>query len=933
MGEPLPIQFGRYQLVERLAVGGMAELFVATVAGEHGFAKKVVIKRLLPHLSHDPTYTQMFINEAKITARLVHPKIAATHELGRFGNELFISMEYVDGFDALAMLRECAHRREQLEQHLAVWIAREVLDALDYAHQVVVEEGRGIGIVHRDISPSNVLLSERGDVKLVDFGIARIYDPTHAHQTKSGTLKGKYGYMSPEQVVESPLDPRSDLFSVGVVLAEMLTGRRLFAAANELDVLLMVRDAKLSRLDKYGDTIDPGLDVIVRQALKKNVDERWQSAGAFRDALDEWLFMQRQRVSAKMMAELVSTLREGVLAARKRDQAQETDMLTGVMQPEIARAAQQQERRESANSSTSMAAIHRAETVPAIVHVQDDDLLDLDSSPSISVSYDAESEPHAEAKPGHETESGRDAEPNAKPDSDLIAALDDSDLQFDLIGDVPPSAAGTPTTPPAAPPPAVARTTSNATPLATSRSATGIPVIRIPEPEPLPKAPRSTTRDAGTTVARSTTKNTTVPVVVPTSTSKIPPARGSTPAPIPAIARTSTPGSMPPIPAAPRSVTPLPTGRAKQKPPTVPVVRIKSESAAPNAPAVSRTLTGENQPFLERVAAGDIALTPDGVPIDLFSPIVDVVVPDVPHSSSKFNSIEAAIESLMPHGTAETSLDFDDSAVEPDRIVPPPPSSSELDAAARTRPPTPPGLAEISAEPDEVGDFSTAPPLRVLFRLMTTRVTGLLSVSVGGIKKEIYFRDGAPEYVTSNVASELFGNYLVGKGVMSDGEMAMALAMMPHYGGKLGDTLVGLGLLKPLEVFRHLTRQVRSKIIDVCTWTRGQYAWYAGRENTREAFPLDLNTFEVIGAGAMTVPQATLDDWFERFRDARWKGARSKRIEPERFEIPRLTDLFESLDGKRTLADIIDGTSDKVERTRTLRAMFLLDSCELIKAA
>ena len=890
----------------------MAELFVATVAGEHGFAKKVVIKRLLPHLSHDPTYTQMFINEAKITARLVHPKIAATHELGRFGNELFISMEYVDGFDALAMLRECAHRREQLEQHLAVWIAREVLDALDYAHQVVVEDGRGTGIVHRDISPSNVLLSERGDVKLVDFGIARIYDPTHAHQTKSGTLKGKYGYMSPEQVVESPLDPRSDLFSVGVVLAEMLTGRRLFAAANELDVLLMVRDAKLSRLDKYGDTIDPGLDVIVRQALKKNVDERWQSAGAFRDALDEWLFMQRQRVSSKMMAELVATLKEGVLAARKRDQAQETDMLTGVMQPDIAAAAQQQERRESANSSTSMAAIHRAETVPAIVQVGDDELLDLDSSPSISVSYDAEEQPEPKATPGS------------------AAAGDESDLQFDLIGDAPPSASGTPTNAPTAAP-TVARTTSGAAPLTPTRSATGIPVIRIPEPEPLPKAPRATTRDAGTTVARSTTNNNNVPVVVPTSTSSIPPARSATPAPIPTIARTSTPGSAPAIPVAPRSVTPIPaaSGRSKQKPPTVPVVRIKSESAGP---AVPRTLTGENQAFLDRVAAGDVALTADGVPIDLFSPIVDVVVPDVPHSASKFNSVEAAIESLMPHGTAETSLDFDDSAVEPDRIVPPPPSSSELDAAARTRPPTPPGLAEIAAQPDEVGDFSTAPPLRVLFRLMTTRVTGLLSVSVGGIKKEIYFRDGAPEYVTSNVASELFGNYLVGKGVMSDGEMAMALAIMPHYGGKLGDTLVGLGLLKPLEVFRHLTRQVRSKIIDVCTWTRGQYAWYAGRENTREAFPLDLNTFEVIGAGAMTLPQATLDDWFERYRDTRYKATRGKRVEPERFEIPRLPDLFESLDGKRTLADVIDATSDKADRTRTLRAMFLLDACELIKA-
>ncbi|MEZ4366129.1 MAG: serine/threonine-protein kinase [Kofleriaceae bacterium] len=321
MGEQFPIPFGRYQLIERLAVGGMAELFVATVGGEHGFAKKVVIKRLLPHLGVDPNYTQMFIDEAKLTARLVHPKIAQTHELGRVGNELFIAMEFVDGFDVLAMLRECAHRREQLEHHIAVWIAREVLDALDFAHQATDAEGNAIGVVHRDISPSNVLLSVRGDVKLIDFGIARAHDPQRAQTTKSGTLKGKYGYMSPEQVVEQPLDPRTDLFSVGVVLAEMLTGRRLFAAANELDVLLMVRDARLTRLDKYGEGIDPGLDVVVRTALKKNLDERWQSAAAFRDALDEWLFMQRRRVSAKMVADLVAVLREGVISQRARDQA------------------------------------------------------------------------------------------------------------------------------------------------------------------------------------------------------------------------------------------------------------------------------------------------------------------------------------------------------------------------------------------------------------------------------------------------------------------------------------------------------------------------------------------------------------------------------------------------------------------------------------
>ena len=159
---------------------------------------------------------------------------------------------------------------------LAAWICHEVLDALDYAHDVNDEQtaarsASSIATSRRRTSCCRV----RGDVKLVDFGIARAIDPDRAHKSKTGTLKGKYGYMRPEQVIELPLDGRSDVFSVGVVLAELLTGRRLFAAPNELDVLLMVRDAKLGRFDKYGADIEPGLQAIVRKALKKPLDERW----------------------------------------------------------------------------------------------------------------------------------------------------------------------------------------------------------------------------------------------------------------------------------------------------------------------------------------------------------------------------------------------------------------------------------------------------------------------------------------------------------------------------------------------------------------------------------------------------------------------------------------------------------------------------------
>src|SRR5579883_3034121 len=306
MADPAPTQLGRYQLLERLAVGGMAELWKARVIGAHGFQKPVVIKKILPHLAADASFVAMFIDEANITARLDHPKIAQVLELGTIQDQLYMAMEYVDGIDVLALLRQSAGKGQPLAPLYAVHIAHEVLDALDYAHQARDEEGNRLGIVHRDISPSNVLLSRRGDVKLADFGIAHAVE--RQQKTQAGTLKGKYGYMSPEQVVGSDLDGRSDLFSVSILLAEMLMGRHLFTAPNHLDVLLMVRDVRLDRLEKYGAAIDPSLRKFLLRGLQRDPKDRWPTAGAFRHALAEWLYKQSRRVGPAELAGYVEGL-------------------------------------------------------------------------------------------------------------------------------------------------------------------------------------------------------------------------------------------------------------------------------------------------------------------------------------------------------------------------------------------------------------------------------------------------------------------------------------------------------------------------------------------------------------------------------------------------------------------------------------------------
>ncbi|MFN0250698.1 MAG: serine/threonine protein kinase [Kofleriaceae bacterium] len=757
MGD-FPIGFGRYQLVERLAVGGMAELFIATAPGEHGFQKKVVIKRLLPHLVADETYNAMFIDEAKLTARLVHPKIAQTFELGKVDSSLYIAMEYVDGIDVLALLREFASRRRRVDPELAAWIAHETLDALDYSHNLKSEDGVAMGIVHRDISPSNVLLSVRGDVKLVDFGIARAKDPDRAHKSKTGTLKGKYGYMSPEQVIEQQLDARSDVFSVGVVLAELLTGRRLFAAANELDVLLMVRDAKLQRYEKYGADIDPSLSDIVRKSLKKPVDERYQSAAQFRDAIAEWLFEHRHRMQPKYVADVVKELHAAVVERRQK--------------------------------TTTAAPVHAGEEV-LVGRAPSEDAApmiiveDGPSMPVIQMSYEPADEPRQ----------------RPVSVSDLAA--------------------------------------SAATPGVSKRADT---VAGRPQPRP---------------------------------SVQVPPMQPTVPH---APARTAA-GS------APRHA-----------------IEITLDLEPPGTVEV---------PIADTISAAVEAITlPDdgGIDIDLSD--------DAP--SRLEDSQMRAFDDLTEDPAVQSRGNI--------RLPPP----EEL---ARKRPPTPPALADIPEPPDDAGEFHITSPLRVLFRLMTARATGLLVVAVGGIKKEIYVRDGQPEYVSSNVASELFGNYLVSKGVLSDGELAMALAMMPHYGGKLGDTLVGLGLLKPLEVFRHLTRQVRSKIIDVCTWNKGSFGWYAGRENPREAFPLDFNAFEILGAGAMALSDDHIESWIAKYGSIKLRASRTRRVGPERFEVKGLVQLCETLDGKKSNADIVEAQTDRADRLKTGRMLCLLEACDLARPA
>jgi serine/threonine protein kinase len=303
---------GPYELGERLGLGGMAEVFVAYRAGPHGFAKKVALKRILPELAQDPRFVAMFCDEARISAPLCHPNIVQVIDFGESQGELFMAMEYVEGVSLAKLLRYVSGRRERFPLGAALFIAHEVLSGLAFAHSACDENGNPLHIVHRDVSPGNVLIGRAGDVKLADFGIVR--SAYVDRRTYPGELKGKVGYMSPEQVMGVEVDPRSDLFTVGIILSEMLIARPLFSGQNEFDILTKIYEADISAIERYGADLSPSVRDVLRQALAKAPNDRFESARDFADALRRLAHVAQIAMDDSELVPWLSTL--GVLPSR-----------------------------------------------------------------------------------------------------------------------------------------------------------------------------------------------------------------------------------------------------------------------------------------------------------------------------------------------------------------------------------------------------------------------------------------------------------------------------------------------------------------------------------------------------------------------------------------------------------------------------------------
>ena len=664
---PAPLRLGPYELLRRIATGGMAEVYLARRAGPHGFQKIVALKRILPQYARDGDFFAMFVDEARVCARLGHPNIVQVFDFGEHDGELYMAMEYVDGTTGARLIRAAAARGEEIPLDLSLHIALSILRALEYAHNARDDAGKPLWLVHRDVSPGNVLIDRSGAVKLTDFGIARAAEIER--RTDAGQLKGKLGYMSPEQVVGRELDARSDLFTLGIVLTEMVILRPLFSGGKELDVLLRIRDADLAAIDRASHRVPDDVRTVLFRALARDPTLRYASATAFAEDIEEVIRRRRLQVGPSKLAAWIERL----------------GLVTG---PDV--------EEETADTGPSTALIEGDTTTRRIL------------------------------KDGEEA----------------------------------PRSLG-------------------------------------PTSEPRDVAPQiyKVRREDGTALG------------------------------------------------------PLSYPR---------LVELFATGSAGSRTMISR----ENGPF---------------------------------KLASEYSELSRFLNSPALQWDVELPMDAID--------------KGHID---RARLPT------------------------RLFHLAVRRETGALILRDGPKRKKIYFVEGTPEFVASTDKRELLGEYLIARGQVLRMEVEMALAMLPRFGGRLGDALVGLGVLRPIELFRAIHDQTQSRFVEMFTWTGGEIGFSRGARSHEETFPLGVDPFDLVARGVRHGYS------FEEL-EATLKPHEEEVLEPvavppvrlEQFRLPeRDAMVIEAVQGKTTIVKLMaelghEGTADPDE---VLRAVFLGLCCELLRS-
>jgi eukaryotic-like serine/threonine-protein kinase len=638
-----------YSIERRLAAGGMAEVFVAKRMGPHGFEKRVALKRILPQFAIDADFVHMFIDEARLAARLSHANIVQVFDFGQQEGTFFIAMELIDGSNVNQLLRAVALRDEAVPLDVALHIAAEAAQALAYAHALRDDQGEPLRIVHRDVSPANLLLTRDGHVKLSDFGIARA--ASFEARTQTGQLRGKLGYMSPEQVLGRELDGRSDVFTLTTILTEMLIAEPLFGKGQDLDVLMRIRDVDLSVLENTRRRVPNDVRALIERGLSRRSEDRPEASALLRMLQD---LMQRRAVSssAGRLARLLARL-------------------------EL-----------------------------------------MDSQPGETHS------PESSIKPANFLE--------LEPQTDLTE-------------------------------PNVAET------------------IRY---------------------------------------------------------------------------------------------RVRGENGM----------------------VGPVS----------YSELVELILGGHVDSDTMISRANHPFE--RAGGIAELR-----------RFL----STPALQWRAREH-----------TAPTRQGSLKNGALLAVVHRISHGQDTGLLHLQDGPRQKKIYFVDGRPEYIASTDRGELLGEQLVNTGVCLRMEVDMALAVLHRYDGRLGDALVGLGVLRPMALVRAVRNQVRRRFIEAFHWRSGEWRFIRGAHSQEETFALQFDPYELLGEAVAELDIDDVETWLVPLRDRVLVRATNAPLPLSAYRVPReWTAAIEQVNGQDTLSLLL--ARESVQRSGDIddvyRALYLALSGEALR--
>jgi serine/threonine protein kinase len=684
-----PLQtLGKYELLEKIGAGGMAEVFKARQTGVEGFEKLVVVKKILPGYARNDSFIQMLVDEAKLTSVLQHPNIVQIVELDNVEKQYYMVMEYVDGRDLLKILAKCAERKLAPPLEMATYVCVEACKGLDYAHRARDIYGNPLNIIHRDVSPSNVIVSWSGMVKVMDFGVAK----ARTQDTKGSkhVLRGKLGYMSPEQVRGEEIDHRSDIFSLGIVLFESLTLKRLFLGRTDLETLINIRDADIEKKFEKYPAIDEPMRGILRKALARDREQRFSSAMELHDAVSDYMFQKGLRVNIVRAETFLRELFGSEATASTLKQAGEAG-----------------------------------------------DVADDGEGPAATSST-------LVCRPG----------PSTSPDVSRSSSEERRSA------------------------PAQAAGQSQTTPPPESRGRVAVVAPKTPRPAPTPPPTPTPT-----------------PKPIPVSTDKASP----TSAPRPRVAATPTPAPAPrPFP----SPAPDAAGEFERETSSPRF----GEEPSPIPPGL------KGHEFTLKNTSGFVF-----GPVD-YANLVNMLQTGA-ISEEEFVSIDGG--------------DF--------RRV------KEVSAVRVLSPNQ--ALKHKGVLPIYSGTLSRSGLVKVFYKVVSRALSGKLRFVAGSAQKEFFFRKGKPRHISSNLKQELLGPFLLQRRVITEEQMKMALDKAGEFGGRVGDSLVSLGYVKPHELYWLLDQQFREKFLQVFSWTSGSYEFYEGIPCPIDMAPSDANVYRFMLEG------------------------------------------------------------------------------------